>query len=102
MARSGGSKAQPQKRGGKLIDPQPKGTMVRQHVLAGASTVGLRGMDGQGMAASGRLSPLTRSRGLLAALGFGLCFSSQALGLPKQEVFELAASLVSGTSAVGG
>lgn len=86
----------------RLWDPQPKGTMVRQHMLAGASTVGLRGMDGQGMAASGRLSPLTRSRGLLAALGFGLCFSSQALGLPKQEVFELAASLVSGTSAVGG
>lgn len=52
-------------------------------------------------AGSGGLSPDLATPSL--AIGaLGLWFSSQAFALPKQEVFELADSLVSGTSAVGG
>lgn len=73
-----------------------------QHVLAGLGGNSSAWRGGGGGGRIGRLSPLTQPHCLLATLGFGLCFSSQAFGLPKQEVFELPASLISGTSAVGG
>ena len=52
-------------------------------------------------AGSGGLSPDLATPSL-ATGALGLWFSSQAFALPKQEVFELVDSLVSGTSAVGG
>lgn len=65
---------------------------------SGVAVLGVMGMGWQ----RGRLGPLTQPHCLLATLSFALGFSSQALGLPKQKVFELTASLISGTSAVGG
>lgn len=87
------------------------GTTVPQHVPGhweppavglGAWAGGGRVWGGDGVAATGMLSPLTQSCCLLATWGFGLCFGSQAFGLSELEVFELPASLVAGISAVAG